>query len=106
MTTIERSILRETVLNGGKYFVYKLHSKKKILPGEISRALRILENKNLIQTDGLMVELTEKGKSLAYSAQIGMVESSRKPWRECPAEFKQPQMPINLPYLPNRKKMN
>lgn len=102
-TRLELLIIREICAANGKLFVYKLHNKKNLAPSFLNKAIRVLENRKIVNVDGLFLQLTERGKDVVLSSKSVPLASKDKPWRECPEKFKDVQMPINQPYVPTKK---
>lgn len=96
----QRLILHEIVKSGGKLFIYNINRKYYISPGLISKTIRNLEEKKLVVTNDLIVQLSEKGKKLVYTLGLRRQAQVNKPWRKCPEEFKQTKIDISTPYAP------
>lgn len=94
-------VLIELFKSKDSLFLYGLHRKYRLTPGQIVRTLTKLEKLKLIEYDTQFASITDKGRELIYKSRRVLTEKKTMPWRECPEEFKQPQMDMSKPYIPN-----
>jgi predicted methyltransferase len=95
-----RLILRDLSRTQDGLYAFTIYRRYPLSPAEISKALRLLTQSQVITLSSGRAVLTELGRQWVRAARLELWETDFKPWRECPQEFKQDAIPINKPYAP------
>jgi hypothetical protein len=109
LSVVEREVLRALYPPPGKTKLYDLHMTYRLLPTELSKAIRRLESRNLIslQGDDALACITEHGRRWVLSHRIALLGGRYKQyWKEIPQEFLAPKWPKDKPFLPREYREN
>lgn len=97
---IPRLILRDLSRSEDGLYAFTIYQRYPLSPAEISKALTLLTQSEVIEFSGGHAVLTEKGRQWVRAARLELWGTESRPWRECPQEFKQEVLPINKPFAP------
>jgi len=106
LKSIDRQILQALIQSEGKLHGFTLSRRYQLPPHEIGNAISKLQEKQIIESDGVTLSLTKMGREWIIKSRFELFSREVKLWRECPEDFKQERLEINKPYIPRIHKLD
>ena len=106
-SSFEKEILKALFESGDWVDLYTLHEEYLLSPGQLSYAVRNFARSKIVESDGLLVRLTEHGQKWVFAHRREIFLSDRnRYWAEPLDDGALPPMPVAQPYLPKLKNAN
>jgi DNA-binding PadR family transcriptional regulator len=106
LNKIERIILRDLLMSSEGLDAYTFWRRYHISPGQISQVLSRFVERRILKLKNDHIEITRKGQKWLIENRIKLFPVTEKPWRKCPEEFLQPQLPIQQPIVPRLSQLD
>ena len=100
LTRIQRLILKDLFKANGKIDSFTLFRRYYITPPQLaSSVFKFIKNGYIKNSDGMLI-LTSKGKKWLKETKFLVGRDGDCPWKEVPDDFRQAQLPLWTPYVP------
>lgn len=101
----KREILIALFQTDDWFDLYQLHKEYKLSPGVLAQSVTFLQNNGLLETDGMKVKLTAKGRVWVFLNRKRMFYSVERFWTQ-PCTNDETRIDANSPYMPRLKSIN
>ena len=99
LNPVDRIILKNLLNSDSGLNIVTLWRRYQLAPTQIGLAINRFVAMKIVEYDGVKAKITYEGKKWALKERFAFPLED-KPWRKCPEEFKQPQLPVNTYYAP------